>query len=91
MLLPLIGVFIPKDITDLLAGIRYATLSFSFMSFKDVPLISNLYDKFDEKQTNYFLVMLDIYYKSTLIYIMPLLLIIVFIMVIHCLVFTFSK
>ena len=91
MLLPLIGQFIPKDIADLLAGIRYATLSFSFMSLKDIPLISNLYNEFDEKQTNYFLVMLDIYYKSTLIYIMPLLLIIVFIMVIHCLVFTFSK
>ena len=91
MLLPLIGVFIPKDITDLLAGIRYVTLSFNFVSFRDIPLLSNLYDEFDGKQTNYFLDMLDIYYSSTLIYIIPLLLIIVFIMVIHCLVFTLVK
>ena len=91
MLLPLIGLFIPKDITDLLAGIRYATLSFSFMSFKDIPLISQLYDEIDRRQTNYFLMMLDIYYKSTLIYIIPVLLIIVLIMMIHCLVFTLVK
>ena len=91
MLLPLIGVFIPKDITDLLAGIRYVTLSFSFISFKDIPLMSNLYDEFNGKQANYFLVMLDIYYKSTLIYIIPLVLIIVLMIIIHSIVFILVK
>ena len=91
MLLPLIGLFIPKDITDLFSGIRYVTLSFSFITFEDSPYVSKLYDELDDRQTNYYLILLDIFYKSTLIYILPLLALLILIILIHCFAFLIVK
>ena len=91
MLLPLAELYVPKDITDMLAGIRYFTLSFAFMSFKDVPPIKQMYDSLDTIQPDYFLIMLDVYNNSVFIYLLPIILTFGLVCLVHTTIFLISK
>ena len=76
LLIPLTGAYLPQKIIDYLVGMKFVMLNFSFIPLNKSSAFQRVYDIFGFEQQNEYLKEIDAKYGSTLLNILPFLLII---------------
>ena len=83
LLFPLFRFFIPKVIVKFYESLDWTMLSFSFISLNEVPVLSEVWESFEEEQEDVYLNIIGIEQKSSLLSIFSCLCLLLLLVIFH--------
>lgn len=92
MLVPLVGTFVHKNVLDFLAGFEFSSLSFKFINLPNLPGFRIIFKPFEITEYNEELNSAGLEYKSTIMNLVNLFLILFMMILFHlCVVFPLKR